>query len=99
MTRPPPRSTRCPYTTLFRSPVAFADDRVDRRRHADGPVGDEPDDRRVAEIGRAVQQECRDRYRMPSYACDNDPAPDLDRIDAVAGSAGGNDQGVFPGPG
>src|SRR5262249_9574830 len=23
----------------------------------------------TGQIGRAVQQECRDRYRMPSYAC------------------------------
>src|SRR3989442_4714845 len=26
-------------------------------------------DRSRAQIGRAVQQECRDRYRMPSSAC------------------------------
>src|SRR4026209_11881 len=68
MIRRPPRSTLFPYTTLFRSRypelglVAM-----------DGPNDPEPgleleDGRVVAmdEIGRAVQQECRDRYRMPS---------------------------------
>src|SRR5262249_56661483 len=31
-----------------------------------------------AEIGRAVQQECRDRYRMPSSASKQLPRPALD---------------------
>src|SRR5687768_17897735 len=39
MTRPPPRSTLFPYTTLFRSPVALDNDPGDRRLlvGVDGP--------------------------------------------------------------
>src|SRR3712207_9370233 len=43
MIRRPPRSTLFPYTTLFRSLVARADDRVTLlRQPADEPVGELP---------------------------------------------------------
>ncbi len=72
MIRRPPRSTLFPYTTLFRSTVnagnggflhciqmdtsVNAANQVDRCIHLN------------AKIGRAVQQECRDRPRMPASA-------------------------------
>src|SRR4026207_446980 len=67
MIRRPPRSTLFPYTTLFRSEgprgheVVVLDLLVRRFVGAGVAVDDQ-------EIGRAVQQECRDRFRMPSSA-------------------------------
>src|SRR5262249_62156395 len=73
MIRRPPRSTLFPYTTLFRSLssimvicmltairllLTFVMSLYLLLRRSS----------LMAEIGRAVQQECRDRYRMPSSA-------------------------------
>src|SRR5438874_12129759 len=68
MIRRPPRSTLFPYTTLFRSVFCklFNWRRLRTRRPKLGstlPVGSVRN-----QIGRAVQQECRDRSRMPSSA-------------------------------
>src|SRR5437764_1703713 len=65
MMRRPPRSTLFPYTTLFRS---------DENAHNDKSVHGVLNPTYQAglstpwKIGRAVQQECRDRARMPSSA-------------------------------
>src|SRR5207248_10051549 len=80
----PPRSTLFPYTTLFRSveacvyatldfvgyprfpaPVEFIAAVIAYYVH---PVNRSRKARVSYKIGRAVQQECRDRYRMPSSA-------------------------------
>src|SRR5262249_62101295 len=65
MIRRPPRSTLFPYTTLFRSKagITTACLRIKSKWTAE-PLRFS----RNAEIGRAVQQECRDRSRMPSSA-------------------------------
>src|SRR5262249_62414471 len=65
MIRPPPRSTLFPYTTLFRSSFRMQGVEFDNGdMYVDGhkAASDEK------KIGRAVQQECRDRFRMPSSA-------------------------------
>src|SRR4028118_1776874 len=68
MIRRPPRSTLLPYTTLFRS-------RINPTTHKTFPRAACPAVAEIAvmtmtpKIGRAVQQECRDRCRMPSSAC------------------------------
>src|SRR4028119_2537349 len=63
MIRRPPRSTLFPYTTLFRSFTL-------RRMNPSSSARDCAFVRyNTAQIGRAVQQECRDRHRMPSSAC------------------------------
>src|SRR5438045_7504511 len=79
--RQPPRSTLFPYTTLFRSSV---DKQASHFVHIPGlsysgvksPTECQQSlfeshfaSRQSVEIGRAVQQECRDRSRMPSSAC------------------------------
>src|SRR4028118_1922991 len=74
MIRRPPRSTLFPYTTLFRSAAgARSADPLPRgaRRLRGRPAAAEP------QIGRAVQQECRDRSRMPSSAWKKDGLPAL----------------------
>src|SRR5205823_7085189 len=64
MIRPPPRSTLFPYTTLFRSfKLAPSVCRMTFPILASLLVRLE-----AKKIGRAVQQECRDRSRMPSSA-------------------------------
>src|SRR4028118_2436552 len=64
MIRRPPRSTLFPYTTLFRS---LARESLKPARRL--PVITTLHGTDITlEIGRAVQQECRDRYRMPSSA-------------------------------
>ena len=69
MIRRPPRSTLFPYTTLFRSPYCFAEKSVPLRgvcrpkRRTGGSLW-----QIIRRSGRAVQQECRDRSRMPSSA-------------------------------
>src|SRR5438309_11980785 len=65
MIRRPPRSTLFPYTTLFRSLVRFESSSVPTTLPTAYDVY--PLDG-TEEIGRAVQQECRDRSRMPSSA-------------------------------
>src|SRR5260370_6901636 len=81
MIRRPPRSTLFPYTTLFRSCVsknvivscAYTQGKreqfsgFNRTLDAINNVFERPV--KAAEIGRAVQQECRDRSRMPSSPC------------------------------
>src|SRR2546423_8803716 len=80
MIRRPPRSTLFPYTTLFRSSPAFlvkslcpataAPVSCDINLYYGNYVaGSSNCDGAADEIGRAVQQECRDRSRMPSSAC------------------------------
>src|SRR5438874_13806328 len=83
MLRRPPRSTLFPYTTLFRSKVmrhlGFLAGQIGRlitisttpviagdsfEMDAVGALRLSP----LRQIGRAVQQECRDRSRMPSSA-------------------------------
>src|SRR5262249_57426577 len=73
MIRRPPRSTLFPYTTLFRSKRAskITCRRSDvmskgKKRSGARPGRFLPLDITSLQIGRAVQQECRDRYRMPS---------------------------------
>src|SRR5262249_61385049 len=82
MTRRPPRSTLFPYTTLFRSQTALASIKLIQASAVLDLTEDDFDfltsnkvwiaTRQkieiIFEIGRAVQQECRDRYRMPSSA-------------------------------
>src|SRR4028118_2433285 len=64
MIRRPPRSTLFPYTTLFRS---LARESLKPARRL--PVITTLHGTDITlEIGRAVQQECRDRYRMPASA-------------------------------
>src|SRR5438876_9312896 len=74
MIRRPPRSTLFPYTTLFRSVVSVGADiafDADPKffaclvRFESSSV---PTKTQSEQIGRAVQQECRDRSRMPSSA-------------------------------
>src|SRR5207244_11549850 len=77
-TREPPIYTLFPYTTLFRSMVTVCPSQFATRRtlfHVLVGCGllmlkvsrlKLPE--REKEIGRAVQQECRDRCRMPSSA-------------------------------
>src|SRR5690554_7839096 len=76
MIRRPPRSTLFPYTTLFRSGVVDIFHGIDKAvadtwnnfwkdGKADG-IGNSFIN--TMKIGRAVQQECRDRSRMPSSA-------------------------------
>src|SRR4028119_2533895 len=69
MIRRPPRSTLFPYTTLFRSNGSRLFSRLQEFVFVH-PIEQQ---RGVVyfQIGRAVQQECRDRYRMPSSACKN----------------------------
>src|SRR5438270_2041586 len=84
MIRRPPRSTLFPYTTLFRSglirvrniralngrfntsithaySIVIGSKHITLNATDNNTVG-------MGEIGRAVQQECRDRSRMPSSA-------------------------------
>src|SRR5437660_11517804 len=72
MIRRPPRSTLFPYTTLFRSKDCVTIDVLPRTPGNNVYVGfmvwSNFIARRTGKIGRAVQQECRDRYRMPSSA-------------------------------
>src|SRR5690606_41711235 len=66
--RRPPRSTLFPYTTLFRSVYSRVNSKATtqwRKTESANGVHLEGDGR---QIGRAVQQECRDRSRMPSSA-------------------------------
>src|SRR5688500_19852066 len=71
----PPSNTLFPYTTLFRStynwegvnPDGYFLDKLEPIPSA-LPSG-------LTQIGRAVQQECRDRARMPSSACKKRPLP------------------------
>src|SRR5206468_10752240 len=83
MTRRPPRSTLFPYTTLFRSKgeplkatsymavgfyvAKYVNKKSDMDLAAKG-LGAKETNSHITEIGRAVQQECRDRSRMPSSA-------------------------------
>src|SRR4028119_1088967 len=73
MIRRPPRSTLFPYTTLFRSNGSRLFSRLQEFVFVH-PIEQQ---RGVVyfQIGRAVQQECRDRYRMPSSACKNTNVP------------------------
>src|SRR5439155_19999425 len=82
MIRRPPRSTLFPYTTLFRSRPEgdgkwFLENEKTvtqfcRKLAAERPLKDIRDEynypKKKGKIGRAVQQECRDRSRMPSSA-------------------------------
>src|SRR5207237_10750383 len=76
MIRLPPRSTLFPYTTLFRSklePIPSALPSFQKLFQVSAKLMvlaliSEERFSRNAEIGRAVQQECRDRSRMPSSA-------------------------------
>src|SRR5262249_60645502 len=84
MIPPPPRSTLFPYTTLFRSPsqlYVFMPPNLGgffmvRSYYPSECHADYFDFERTikkpprfgGKIGRAVQQECRDRSRMPSSA-------------------------------
>src|SRR5262249_61651289 len=65
MIRLPPRSTLFPYTTLFRSSIITPKRKVLRMSVQDCW---RPPLILNTQIGRAVQQECRDRSRMPSSA-------------------------------
>src|SRR5437870_13646607 len=64
--RRPPRSTLFPYTTLFRSERPLKDIRDEYNYPKKKGIKDECST--ILKIGRAVQQECRDRSRMPSSA-------------------------------
>src|SRR5206468_12061114 len=77
MIRRPPRSTLFPYTTLFRSDCWRKMRKFDLSLRSSRSsyfatfrhqltIGRKV--RASREIGRAVQQECRDRSRMPSSA-------------------------------
>src|SRR5262249_61453083 len=71
MIRRPPRSTLFPYTTLFRSrdENAHNDKSVHGVLNPTYQAGLRRDAvTQLGKIGRAVQQECRDRSRMPSSA-------------------------------
>src|SRR2546423_14790315 len=82
MIRRPPRSTLFPYTTLFRSSGAMAKagkgllegtlqagtSAVSDKLLDLVGLGGKSATYLQEEIGRAVQQECRDRSRMPSSA-------------------------------
>src|SRR5207244_11496624 len=79
----PPRSTLFPYTTLFRSralngrfntsithaySIVIGSKHITLNATGGGFQGDVLATDNNTEIGRAVQQECRDRSRMPSSA-------------------------------
>src|SRR5437762_12591712 len=74
--RRPPSSTLFPYTTLFRSSSVNSRERsgINTILHELNPLFTinvtmrDIKDGVNAKIGRAVQQECRDRSRMPSSA-------------------------------
>src|SRR5260370_8210205 len=80
MIRRPPRSTLFPYTTLFRSMFgaiaggiasALAGGAMSKlfgggQKAASGGIQGDVLATSKSKIGRAVQQECRDRSRMPS---------------------------------
>src|SRR2546430_3691982 len=78
MIRRPPRSTLFPYTTLFRSmkdgvnatplPTVNTTGYIDHAAFL-GTINPDTNKSGMVKIGRAVQQECRDRSRMPSSAC------------------------------
>src|SRR5262245_62897057 len=70
MIRRPPRSTLFPYTTLFRSAIAYPTTkiRVNATCRKCPHKVHRMEMKTAYEIGRAVQQECRDRSRMPSSA-------------------------------
>eukprot|EP00456_Euglypha_rotunda_P032450 TRINITY_DN2514_c0_g1_i11.p1 TRINITY_DN2514_c0_g1~~TRINITY_DN2514_c0_g1_i11.p1 ORF type:complete len:114 (+),score=25.46 TRINITY_DN2514_c0_g1_i11:85-426(+) len=53
------KSTHHPDVSVLRFDQRYGNDPVERQMKAGGSVG---------QIGRAVQQECRDRSRMPSSA-------------------------------
>src|SRR5260370_5801234 len=84
MIRRPPRSTLFPYTTLFRSDQTSLGQfsvRVQQTYKHSLPRFFVPEHGTMftgllnttrKQIGRAVQQECRDRYRMPSSLLKND---------------------------
>src|SRR2546430_2288878 len=72
MIRRPPRSTLFPYTTLFRSIIelnALHTKRQNLFQELDAVIHLLMEAKHWDnQIGRAVQQECRDRSRMPSSA-------------------------------
>src|SRR4028118_2435413 len=70
MIRRPPRSTLFPYTTLFLSDYDVCDSVLLEEIKKGGLL-----QKNGVKIGRAVQQECRDRSRMPSSACKNSVSP------------------------
>src|SRR4026208_2114341 len=84
MIRRPPRSTLFPYTTLFRSDRTAAIQHYQRYVAGGGPYTESA---RAGKIGRAVQQECRDRFRMPSFAWKNRASVPNYRRPARAGTA------------
>src|SRR5437899_11861296 len=63
----PPRSTLFPYTTLFRSQNVYRSVEHDQKTGLT-TFGQFHQHHSQMQIGRAVQQECRDRSRMPSSA-------------------------------
>src|SRR5207247_10269465 len=72
ITRPPPISTLFPYTTLFRSKTLLMASSVRLKplncSRLPCVYAQETLTFSGFKIGRAVQQECRDRSRMPSSA-------------------------------
>src|SRR5205814_8637733 len=68
MIRRPPRSTLFPYTTLFRSTINVTMRDLKSKNVYSRVNSKATTQWRKTEIGRAVQQECRDRSRMPSSA-------------------------------